>query len=972
MKAPILALSLAVCAFPLAAPAQQAAPTPPPFTGQPVTVVGVPDRYDPVREEIRRLEKPGRPAYYVVVVRTAGPGKDAPPRFADALARVWKDQAVRAGLPYDPDRSVLVLLPLEDRELLVRPGEHLRAAAGLTPQVIDKEVVPATFVPLARAGDPAQGLVKLLAEIDRRIPAAPAPSVAAAQPAPAKSSPPPRAEAVPPPAPPTAAPRPAEAPLRRGWLIYLLLIPLGAAVGGGIIWLRHRGTRQRVLKRFDDFKEKVIDLRRLVEETRERHRQLPQSTPEYQAAMSGATRQVYDKLDGDLNRLWDGWSRRMELWERVEGLVRTQTGLGTGRLREAENLLGGLGSFDEVDQACRAVAGQMDRLQKGHDEARAQLARAREDAGRARQQLDAVRAAGLPVEPYEAALQAPTAQSAQAEQLVSADPIGAADRLAAVRETLAGLGLRLERAVALLAQSRQAASEVEAVARDAASHRSGGLRLSEPEADPDPVLARARQELETAGRHLRQAELEPAEERLKAASSQARQAVAAIQRTEQARDRCRQELPALRDGQRRLGQVLTEARQRQAVLEREYSPASWKDVSGHVAQAEAELRQAGESLEEAARACADDVQHYLRALAMLDGVRTRQGQMQALLQAHEQTLRKLEAVRQDCQARLRQVGELGVQLGRMLEGQRGVVRAPALRRFEDARGSLARLEGQARAGRADWTALAAALEQASQSLTAARQSADEDMKAYEGLGRRLEEVETQASQVARLLASHAEDRAPANRLYEQADEALRLVRREAGGPDADWPKLLARVEDAGRDLARAEKLAHEDIRLADQAADDLEEAERELTTMPDLSRADESRALEILGRARNLLESQQYEQALEQVAAARSYARQCREEARRRAREEELRQEEERRQAQQAAAAALAASAWQSAPAAAPPQETGTRAGFLDPGAASPPAAEMPTPVEAPDPPPAADPGSSGPQPEGEWSRSQW
>ncbi|HUG90918.1 MAG TPA: TPM domain-containing protein, partial [Planctomycetaceae bacterium] len=159
----------------------------PAFTGERVYVAGVPDVYDPVRRAVTDAERSSRQTYYVVVVATTGEGESATRDYADRLYQAWLQQANGNRLEFDTDRSLLIVLAVDNRQLSVRPGTALERDLGLTGGIIDRDLVAPHFVPHARRGDFAEGLVTLVREagswIARRDPQVERPAESSAVPA---------------------------------------------------------------------------------------------------------------------------------------------------------------------------------------------------------------------------------------------------------------------------------------------------------------------------------------------------------------------------------------------------------------------------------------------------------------------------------------------------------------------------------------------------------------------------------------------------------------------------------------------------------------------------------------------------------------------------------------------------------------------------------------------------------------------
>ena len=178
----------------------------------------------------------------------------------------------------------------------------------------------------------------------------------------------------------------------------LLLLVAGVF---GFIWWRHRSTKQRVTARFEAFKESVIEMRQRVEATRERHRLLTVRAREYTQPMQGTTLAVYNQVDGEMTRLWDGWLQRMDAWDKAETLIASEGFLRVRRLHEAERLLDQIGKFEEVEQSVRGCVEHLDRLEKGHETARALHAEQQKRPEALRPQIASVGSLKLNTTPYD-------------------------------------------------------------------------------------------------------------------------------------------------------------------------------------------------------------------------------------------------------------------------------------------------------------------------------------------------------------------------------------------------------------------------------------------------------------------------------------------------------------------------------------------------------------------------------------------
>ena len=106
----------------------------------------------------------------------------------------------------------------------------------------------------------------------------------------------------------------------------------------------------------------------------------------------------------------------------------------------------------------------------------------------------------------------------------------------------------------------------------------------------------------------------------------------------------------------------------------------------------------------------------------------------------------------------------------------------------------------------------------------ARNQAETDVQAYQELSSTFDRVRQDASRVGSFLAGHEEDRLAANQHYQAAENALNQVQSETAGSSGEWARWLEQIRGAAADLAHAERLAQEDIRLARQAEAEIQEA----------------------------------------------------------------------------------------------------------------------------------------------------
>ncbi len=694
------------------------------------------------------------------------------------------------------------------------------------------------------------------------------------------------------------------------WIV-LLVLGIGALILG-IARMRHVLARNRLQARFEQFKEKVMQLRQQVEGIKERHKLLTVTDKDYRAPMAGTTLAVYQQLEQDFRHLSDDWLRRMDLWEKVQKLAESETPLGAARFNQAERLLNELGSFDEVDEGCQTCVKQMDLLESGHEHAQTQLTRAEERTGQLRQHVGSIRVLNLPTQPYESELQSCSPLIEQARRVLSADPLGAGDTLGQCHQKMDALNEWIEDIVRLFHRAGKARQELDHVKREAASRRAGGLLLTEPEGNPDPLLAQGDAAHAQSLQSVRAAENKPAKQQLDKVFDLAKQATDVIERQAAARSRCAQELPARSEQAQRLRQALAEAERQWHELER-FAPESWEEVADHVARV-SELQRASESqLREAVSAAADSRQHYFQAGSLLEQVQGQQEKARDLAQAVGQRLQSLAEARSQCHRGWQELAELARRAQSYLASNQNAVRQATRSRFDAAERSWQQVRGQMDAARPNWLIARQQLDEARKTYAAAMKKAEEDIRDYQKLTTRFAEVEREAERVSLFLRQHHEDRAPANQSYRTAIDRLNRLRQQSTNWATDWQQLLDQVEETAKELKKTEELARQDLQLADRAEAEIASAGRELDRAQgyreDGVTADVGRAFGFLDQARRHLAAKEYERAIDQASAAQKAARNAHEEALRRVHQERQRREEEQRRRNLAGGASSSAAA---------------------------------------------------------------
>jgi len=955
--------------FGLATLAQADPPTPlPEYTGERVYVSDVPDRYDPVRLKIRQLERSSPQTYFVVVIRTTGEGAESTRDALDRLFEQWLATAKRRGLKLDPERSVIVLVALEDRKVAVRVGTTLQERLGLRRGVIERDLVQPIFVPKARAGDEPGAITALLEAIDKRVvreeqavaargevPSGPS-SVTGGTPArapgdlvPAGS----RELTVPPLEEPTPAPPPTVAlaqPLPRSaggesaaatdWRAAVVgsLLAVGLIVGG-LIWLARHRTRKAVERRIKQYRSRSVEVMDQLDALKERLKLLPASDPDFREPMAGETLALYQQVGDDLEALWSRWLEIMEALNRAQELAAKGSPIGRRAVEAAGNLVSDPKVFDELESESKRCAEVMDRLNSAHEAARAvdQRFAAGEAAIEAGFQL--LGKEGLPLHPYQPQQSEIAQLAAQARRLVVGDPIGAMALLEQAVARSEGLRNRIDQVLQLLAAERQLESEQRTLRDRITELRRQGWRLDEPEGNPDQPLARADEARDQLHQAVTAGDPEEAAAHLESARAALTRAKDMVEAVVGAKAWCQSELPQRRRETLRLREALPQFAMFLEELRREFAPESWQAVAGNLDQARILVGTFDRKADEADRACSDSAQQYLLGRRLLSELSQEQQVAFRLMSAVGEALTELRGVRQECQQRARELEDRARAVRRLFDQNRhaiGKVAAATLARAEEAlRPTMERLS----LPRPDWPSLRHALAGLLEEFAIAGDEAQSDLQTYRELSTAYEHARQEADRIGNFLSSRSEDRPAANQHFQKARQILARIMEDSTRDGAEWARLLEQTKAAVADLNQAERMARQDIQLARQAEAELEEARRVLREARSFSapgiRLDPRPATDRIAQAERHLRTQEYEQAVRLAGLAIEELRQAHQAAAQQAYWQQMQAQADQRRRAVAGAAAIGAAG-------------GLAVGRGAVAAGSPPTAVPPLPQDAP------------------------
>jgi hypothetical protein len=873
----------------------------PAFTGERVYTAGVPDRFEGLTDQIKRLEKSSPQTYYVAVVKSFGERSSAATDYVDGLYRVWRSEASRRGLKLDPERSVIVAVALADRRIAVHPGLTLRENLGLHGDVLSRDLIEAKFKPLATKEQYPEAIAALLDGINNWI-AAKDKSTATISEAtraapgtanlPSPASPPVRKpvgrasvpagrEAESPAAVATAQPLAASSSTGTQVAIGLGLALLGIiALVIAAILVKQRRERGDLGRRLKDFRSKSLAVMDRLDSLKERLKLLAAEDPDFTAPLVGQTREFHDAIQARVGKLWDQWLEIMNQIDQAQELSsKVSSPFDHKKVQKAANLLGSEKLFARMEADAQACAADLDRLNGAHEDARTVLEAVVTQEPNIGIQLDAVRKLDLPTASYDDERAAIAADIAQGKAGLTADPIGTKTALEQLKSRVETLRGRIEQVVALFKDVQKTRTNLESVKGQLAAQRRGGLNLVEEGGNPDEFISKAGESHAETMEALRGGDPVAGSAKLESARALVKQAEDTIEAVKKARGYCSSQQSARARETERLRAALPQAESYQEQLVRGFVASSWQAVARNLDQIRSLLATFDRLAGEAASAASNTSQRYLAGARMYDQLSQQQQIVLRLMSALGEQLNALLGAKNECQKQRRELDQTAARVEQYLRQNAGIIGEIPRQSFASASKALEASLPNFDAARPDWPAARQALTQVAEELAIAQSQAETDVRTHEQLKTEFSRARELADRVYTLLAGHREDRLAANQRYQAAADVIDQVSIDLAAPRGDSARLLEQVRGALADLEQAERMAREDIQLAQQAMAELAEARRAI----DGSRSyfamgvgiDSTRAETELSQAEQLLESQNYEEAIRRGGAAIQAIRQA-------------------------------------------------------------------------------------------------
>lgn len=565
-----------------------------------VTVEGIPDTFDIVREAVDRASSSSGRAYRVFVARDSGRANSAGVALDDLIGRLSSPDIPESSR-FDPDRDVGILLDVEGKGLAMRVPWSLETQDGLDPQAIRHELIEKVFKPRAASGDTAGGLCDLVSATEQWI----------------------------------RDRRDAATARREASIVFRTrTLPIGAAVLGGLTCLgavlmqrvRHDQRLLKARRKLAAFKAEVVALSELLDSEQERHRMLPHADADFATPMQGLTQSSYDGVQQAIRRYRERWLTLMDVWEQAQSRIDAEWFLGTARAQEAITLLDSADARPPLADVAAECRRPLDALENAHERARrlsvelTQAVRSFEE--RAAALAVRGRSAAAFQEPLSQVRRALAAASMASEASghveIESDPVAASGRLESAKQQLGEIVDRIADVEEATDRAEHAESERMRIANRILARRSEGWLLVEPGADPSALLAKASACVATARDLLDAGDIDRARLQLFESERLSGESDAMLESVIAARKRIDDLLPATQARLKALDDRYLTGRSALEHLDRTFASESWQDVANNLEKAEEGRARVARLLETTIDASRPDLQHYFRGVAALE------------------------------------------------------------------------------------------------------------------------------------------------------------------------------------------------------------------------------------------------------------------------------------------------------------------------------------------------------------------
>ena len=493
-------------------------------------------------------------------------------------------------------------------------------------------------------------------------------------------------------------------------------------------------------KALQAYRQQVITLSDKIDELKERHKILPHLDKDFVVPMSGETLAAYNEIAQRLEHHRQVWLDLMTVWEQAQKLLESERILGNGRARSARRNIRTADAPAALSTLIGDCEAPLDRIEHAHSQAVTDLKSYQQEDQQLGLQLESVKSAALSTTAYEPDRSAAAALVEQAKRILPSDPLATLRCLSEARNKVTAAFRRASKILEHATSASELAKKIADLQQTAAQRRTQGFLLLEEGANPDPLLANAREQHAAIHEVLNQANETAAGTLLTNVSALLDQAHQGMTLHLAAKARCDSEIPARLAEARRLVDAMALARGQHAELTRDFATDTWLNVAENVRHAQASLSAADQYTVEATRAAGATTQHYRLAEKLLNMAAENHRHAQAELAALGQSLQVLIERRVAFHAQIDRLRSRFNQVNHLLQSS-SADRALANERFRAARSMFDRLEEDSRQQRPDWAELTTRLAGIDADLGRVEQLAKEDLQLAQQAAAEIAETE---------------------------------------------------------------------------------------------------------------------------------------------------------------------------------------------------------------------------------------
>jgi hypothetical protein len=485
-------------------------------------------------------------------------------------------------------------------------------------------------------------------------------------------------------------------------------------------------------------------------------------------------------------------------------------------------------------------------------------------------------------------------QSSQATKQ-HADALKAAiEKAIEIKDSLTAVQAAITKATAHAAQVRGTAAGYAYPDGDAPTGTAANFTLKD-ECDPDPIIAKANEQLATAGKQILAGDLVNSVTSAQAATESAQAADALIDSVLAAKVAVEKAVPKASANLKQLDGERPAGAQDLTAIKADFIPGNFSQVAGNVATADNVSATTAGVL--ATIKAAYFEQRYLTAQNTVNELGSDiQGARDGIVALHAR-LAELRGLRAHAKATVQAADELSGTLAGKLHDNTFTTSAATDRLYHDQQSPLSAQKTDVAKSITDWVAAAAAADALLANLKTVDGNIDNEKAAHELAQRRIGELASAISAAQATVTENDDTRDPARSKFTEAQSALRQAQTNVAVPKSDWNAIARDAESKTSLVGDAVRLAQQDQQAAGAARAAIQRASDKIRSVEgaDYSRsqsiggsygtfggnvsADCSNATSTLRSARSYMSNRQYENARNEADNAYNSAESARQQA---------------------------------------------------------------------------------------------